>query len=109
MHYKDKDGTPATLRARCVIGADGALSKVARDTVRGAEKMPYVFAYHEIVASPGHGTAEFAADRCDVYYKGTNVAYGYAITGGMSQYGLIGSELLDGDGLGVRRGGLRVG
>ena len=71
VHYKDKDGTPATLRARCVIGADGALSKVARDTVRGAEKMPYVFAYHEIVASPGHGTAEFAADRCDVYYKGT--------------------------------------
>ena len=26
---------PASLRARCVIGADGALSKVARDTVRG--------------------------------------------------------------------------
>lgn len=35
--------------------------------------------------------------QADVYYKGTNVAYGYAITGGMSQYGLIGSELLDGD------------
>jgi geranylgeranyl reductase len=71
VHYKDKDGTPATLRARCVIGADGALSKVARDTVRGAEKMPYVFAYHEIVKSPEGRQAEFAADRCDVYYKGT--------------------------------------
>ncbi|WP_309714523.1 alcohol dehydrogenase catalytic domain-containing protein [Armatimonas sp.] len=35
--------------------------------------------------------------QADVYYKGTNLAYGYAITGGMSQYGLIGSELLDGD------------
>ncbi|MBB6048965.1 alcohol dehydrogenase catalytic domain-containing protein [Armatimonas rosea] len=35
--------------------------------------------------------------QADVYYKGTNLAYGYAITGGMSQYGLIGKELLDGD------------
>ncbi len=71
VHYKDKDGTPATLRARCVIGADGAISKVARDTVRGAEKMPYVFAYHEIIKSPENKAAEFGADRCDVYYKGT--------------------------------------
>jgi geranylgeranyl reductase len=71
VHYKDKDGTPCTLKARCVIGADGAISKVARDTVRGAEKMPYVFAYHEIVKSPENKSAEFAADRCDVYYRGT--------------------------------------
>ena len=71
VHYKEKDGTPATLRARCVIGADGALSKVARDTVRGAEKMPYVFAYHEIIRSPKSASAEFAANRCDVYYRGT--------------------------------------
>jgi geranylgeranyl reductase len=71
VHYKDKDGTPCTLKARCVIGADGAISKVARDTVRGAEKMPYVFAYHEIVRSPENKSAEFAADRCDVYYRGT--------------------------------------
>jgi geranylgeranyl reductase len=71
VHYKDRDGTPGTLRARCVIGADGAISKVARDTVRGAEKMPYVFAYHEIIRSPERGEAEFASDRCDVYYKGT--------------------------------------
>lgn len=35
--------------------------------------------------------------QADVYYQGTNLAYGYAITGGMSQYGLIGKELLDGD------------
>jgi geranylgeranyl reductase len=71
VHYKDKDGTPCTLKARCVIGADGALSKVAKDTVRGAEKMPYVFAYHEIIKSPEGKQAEFAADRCDVYYRGT--------------------------------------
>ena len=67
------DGTrhEVALRARCVIGADGALSKVAKDTVRGAEKMPYVFAYHEIIKSPENRQAEFAADRCDVYYRGT--------------------------------------
>ena len=70
VHYKGKDGIPGTLRARCVIGADGALSKVARDTVRGANKMPYVFAYHEIIASPEANNAHFADNRCDVYYDG---------------------------------------
>jgi len=71
VHYREKDGTPGTLRARCVIGADGALSKLARDTVRGAEKMPYVFAYHEIIESPPQASVHFEADRCDVYYRGT--------------------------------------
>jgi geranylgeranyl reductase len=68
--FKEKDGVNTTIRARCVIGADGALSKVARDTVRGAEKMPYVFAYHEIIKSPRNANAEFETDRCDVYYQG---------------------------------------
>lgn len=68
--YKDKDGHRNTVRARAVIGADGALSKVARDTVRGAERMPYVFAYHEIIRSPIQPSASFGADRCDVYYQG---------------------------------------
>jgi geranylgeranyl reductase len=71
VNYTGKDGIPGTLRARCVIGADGALSKVARDTVRGSHKMPYVFAYHEIIKSPQNPKAEFGADRCDVYYRGT--------------------------------------
>jgi L-sorbose 1-phosphate reductase len=35
--------------------------------------------------------------QADVYYKGVNVAYGYALTGGMSQYGIVTKELLDGD------------
>lgn len=35
--------------------------------------------------------------QADVYYKGVNLAYGYALTGGMSQYGLIGPEVLQGD------------
>ncbi len=71
VHYREKDGTPGTLRARCVIGADGALSKLARDTVRGAEKMPYVFAYHEIIESPPDASSHYESDRCDVYYRGT--------------------------------------
>jgi geranylgeranyl reductase len=70
VNYTEKDGTPGILRARCVIGADGALSKVARDTVRGSDKMPFVFAYHEIIKSPENGAAEFGKDRCDVYYNG---------------------------------------
>jgi geranylgeranyl reductase len=69
--YKDAEGIEERVRARYVIGADGALSKVARDTVRGGDKMPYVFAYHEIVKSPEPGTADFSPARCDVYYRGT--------------------------------------
>jgi geranylgeranyl reductase len=37
-------------RARSVIGADGALSLIARQAVPGANRVPYVFAYHEIEA-----------------------------------------------------------
>jgi geranylgeranyl diphosphate/geranylgeranyl-bacteriochlorophyllide a reductase len=68
--YKDKQGRQESARARIVIGADGALSKVARDSVRGAERMPYVFAYHEIIRSPSSADAEFGPERCDVYYQG---------------------------------------
>lgn len=71
IHYVEKDGTPCTLRARCVIGADGALSKVGKDTVRGAHKIPYVFAYHEIIAAPDTRSAAYEGDRCDVYYRGS--------------------------------------
>ncbi len=35
--------------------------------------------------------------QADVYYKGVNLAYGYAITGGMSEFGIIGPEVLQGD------------
>lgn len=62
---------PASVRARTVIGADGALSAVARQCVRGAERMPYVFAYHEIVRSPSGAGAQFDGSRCDVFYQGS--------------------------------------
>jgi geranylgeranyl diphosphate/geranylgeranyl-bacteriochlorophyllide a reductase len=59
------------VRARAVIGADGARSAVARQCIPGAERMPYVFAYHEIVRSPIDKTTAFDASRCDVYYRGS--------------------------------------
>ena len=58
-------------RARVVIGADGARSKLAQQTVRGADKVKSVFAYHEIVRAPERGTqAHYHPERCDVYYDG---------------------------------------
>ena len=35
--------------------------------------------------------------QADVYYKGVGLAYGYALQGGLSQYNLIGKEVLEGD------------
>ncbi|NBN63102.1 FAD-dependent monooxygenase [Pannonibacter tanglangensis] len=83
------------LRARLVIGADGANSAVRRLMFPASQKPPYVFAYHEIVETPAHlasgqagtgalagqGTGQgkgqiadagqdFRADRCDVIYDG---------------------------------------
>ena len=65
-------GTEQLLRARCVVGADGARSRVARDGVPGSAPPPCVAAYHEIVAAPpdGAGAAGFDPLRCDVYYQG---------------------------------------
>ena len=66
------DGALQTIsvRARAVIGADGAVSTVARQCIPGAESIRYVFAYHEIVRSPEQGHASFDGERCDVIYRG---------------------------------------
>ena len=69
-------GTPSpqpettSVRARFVVGADGAKSEVARHHIEGAERTKYVFAYHEIVKAP-QAQADYDPDRCDVYYRGT--------------------------------------
>ncbi|MEM8916468.1 MAG: geranylgeranyl reductase family protein, partial [Pseudomonadota bacterium] len=74
VHYKTKDAGSElgikTVRARSVIGADGARSKVAQQAVKGADRVPCVFAYHEIIESPEGGQADFDGARCDVYYQG---------------------------------------
>lgn len=74
VHYfqgsaRDKTN-PVQVRARSIIGADGARSAVARQEIRGAEKMKYVFAYHEIVRAPAEDAPGYDAKRCDVYYQG---------------------------------------
>lgn len=77
VHYnaggEETGGKAASLRARYVIGADGALSAVARQELRGAERMPYVFAYHEIVRAPAAAAStetpmRYEPKRCDIYY-----------------------------------------
>jgi geranylgeranyl reductase len=71
-HAKDAagDAAPIRIRARCVIGADGARSAVGRQAVKGAERVRCVFAYHEILRAPGAEAPHYDAARCDVYYQG---------------------------------------
>ena len=67
---KESPDEPMRVRAKAVIGADGASSAVARQSIPDAHQMPYVFAYHEIIRSPRGQAAGFDAARCDVYYQG---------------------------------------
>lgn len=70
IHYKPRDGLSTTVRAKAVIGADGARSLVARQQVKGADRMKFVFAYHEIIRAPKDLTVDYDAKRCDVIYRG---------------------------------------
>jgi geranylgeranyl diphosphate/geranylgeranyl-bacteriochlorophyllide a reductase len=70
VHYVSKQGV-GSVRTRLVIGADGALSQVARQEV-SAKGPPCVFAYHEIIHAPNaSATPSYNATRCDVVYDGT--------------------------------------
>ncbi|MGX9964708.1 geranylgeranyl diphosphate reductase [Roseomonas sp. F4] len=64
------DTAEQRLRTRCIIGADGARSQVAKQSVKGAEKIPCVFAYHEIVEAPTDQAPKYDPLRCDVFYQG---------------------------------------
>jgi geranylgeranyl diphosphate/geranylgeranyl-bacteriochlorophyllide a reductase len=66
---RSRHGAECSVRARYIIGADGALSQVARQCVPRSDEGKFVFAYHEIVKSPEQDSAVFAHDRCDVYYQ----------------------------------------
>lgn len=71
VHYLDgENGALHHVRARSIIGADGARSSVAQQTVPGAHKTKYVFAYHEIVRAPQIKPAGYDDSRCDVFYQG---------------------------------------
>ncbi len=68
VRFRDASGAHEAVRTRLVIGADGAKSAVAAQSIKGAATMPYVFAFHEIVRSPSVPVRDFDAARCDVYY-----------------------------------------
>jgi geranylgeranyl reductase len=73
VHYTrgpSRSGSEAVLRTRAVIGADGALSRVAQQEIPGANASDrVVFAYHEVVRSPNVvDSGAFGPRRCDVYY-----------------------------------------
>ena len=72
VHYTDGDDTPATVRARIVVGADGANSGVAREAMPEQKTGKFVFAYHEILKAPGAtDDARYDPTRCDIYYDGS--------------------------------------
>jgi geranylgeranyl diphosphate/geranylgeranyl-bacteriochlorophyllide a reductase len=66
----DRSADPQTVTARAVIGADGARSSVARQCIKNADRVPCVFAYHEIVEVPEAHSEDYDPTRCDVYYQG---------------------------------------
>lgn len=65
---RSRHGATRTVRAKFVVGADGALSPIARQCIPGSHKIKHVFAYHEIVKSPTVDSEVFGHDRVDVYY-----------------------------------------
>ncbi|OYV71437.1 MAG: geranylgeranyl diphosphate reductase [Acidiphilium sp. 21-60-14] len=67
IHYKTTDGV-ASVIARAVIGADGAVSAVARQCIPDADKHKRVFAYHEVIKSPPAGTPGWNGSQCEIYY-----------------------------------------
>lgn len=75
IRYKTNEGSEERVRARIVVGADGANSAVGRLAIRNARKMKFVFAYHEIIKAPAEAGApetkiSYDQSRCDVYYDG---------------------------------------
>jgi geranylgeranyl reductase len=66
VRYQPKgEAYESELTTRYVIGADGALSEVGRQEIKGANRTPFVFAYHEIVATPAE-----RPESCEIHYRG---------------------------------------
>lgn len=70
VYREARGGEEHRLRTASVIGADGARSGVARDTLAGGGRTPCVFAYHEVIEAPERGGVDFEDARCDVIYQG---------------------------------------
>ena len=67
---KDADTETKTATARCVLGADGARSRVAKQGIPKYAEIPWVLAYHEIVEAPETATGDYDPERCEVWYQG---------------------------------------
>lgn len=72
IHYRREGSKESTsiVRARSIVGADGAVSAVARAAMPDMKRPPYVFAYHEIIRSPRGDKSVFDGTRADVIYRG---------------------------------------
>jgi geranylgeranyl diphosphate/geranylgeranyl-bacteriochlorophyllide a reductase len=66
----DRNAELQSVTARAVIGADGARSNVGRQCIKNADRVPCVFAYHEVVEVPDKISEDYDPTRCDVYYQG---------------------------------------
>jgi geranylgeranyl reductase len=88
-------GPEMRVRARVVIGADGARSNVARQEVPGGAEIPYVIAYHEIVETPRR--PDWDPEMCDVVYDGriSPDFYGWVFPHGATSSVGMGTELRD--------------
>ncbi|HEY65213.1 MAG TPA: alcohol dehydrogenase catalytic domain-containing protein [Caldilineae bacterium] len=72
---------------------------------RDLEKEPVVMGHEVALTVVGVGenlrdqyrVGDRFAVQADIYYKGQNLAYGYRLQGGYSQYALVGEEILHGD------------
>lgn len=71
VNFRTERNAPMqSVTTRAVIGADGARSRVGQQCIPNADRVPCVFAYHEIVKVPETVTEDYKPDRCDVYYQG---------------------------------------
>lgn len=69
-YREERGGEIVRVAAHAIIGADGARSAVAREALPGAERVPCVFAYHEVIRAPEQDSKAYEAHRCDVFYQG---------------------------------------
>ncbi|SPH27391.1 Menaquinone reductase [Ascidiaceihabitans donghaensis] len=93
--FRDKETQEEReLPCKLVIGADGAKSRVGLAEVKDADKVPLVFAYHEIIKAP-EKTEVYDPVRCDVIYDGAISPdfYGWVFPHGDSASVGMGSEL----------------
>jgi geranylgeranyl reductase len=69
-YRRERGGPVEKVKARLVIGADGARSAVAKHNLPGGENVKCVFAYHEIIRAPANDSDAYDGSRCDVFYQG---------------------------------------